>query len=93
MIFGIRWGRDSIRLELGDGRSERWIASADASSMRRMRRVKTLRTRKATMMQLTSMKMKTPRRILRKRRFGRAKLREDRKSKRACPISGRGWPD
>ena len=36
MILGISWGRDSIKLELGDGRSERWMASADASSMRKM---------------------------------------------------------
>lgn len=62
--MGMTWGRRSMREEFGEGMSERRMASAEASSKRRVRRVKTERTRKAMMMKLTSRKMKTPRRMV-----------------------------
>jgi len=49
MILGINCGRVSMRGELGAGISALWIESAEPSSKRRVRRVKTERMRKRTM--------------------------------------------
>lgn len=54
----------SIRGELGAGISGLWMASAEPSSIKRVRRVKTLRTRKAMMRRLTVRKMARPRRMI-----------------------------
>lgn len=58
-------GRCSIRLEFGEGSSARWIASAEASSTSKDSSVKTLRTKNDRIRRLTTMKINTPRRILR----------------------------
>ena len=41
MILGISGGGGFRRVEFGVGSSDRWMASAEASSIRRVRRVKT----------------------------------------------------
>lgn len=64
MILGINWGRLSINGEFGAGISERRMASAEASSTKRVKRVKTLLTRKTTMRKLISRKTIKPRRML-----------------------------
>ena len=51
-------------LEFGGGKSVVGMASSAASSTRRERRVKTLRTRNVTTRKLTRMKMNTPLRIV-----------------------------
>ena len=55
------WGLLSITGELGAGISDLCIASFEASSTRRVRRVKTLLTRKAMIRQLITRKITTPR--------------------------------
>ena len=64
MILGMICGRCSIRLEFGDGSSARWMASADASSINSVRRVKMLRRIWNRMITLMTRKMVTPRRIM-----------------------------
>jgi len=64
MILGMIWGRCSIRLELGDGMSERWMASAEASSTRSVRRVKTLLTSSDMITRLMRIKTRAPRRMV-----------------------------
>jgi hypothetical protein len=54
----------SIRVELGAGSSECDMASAEASSKRRVKRVKTEWTRKVRMRTLMTIKITRPRRIL-----------------------------
>ena len=50
-------------MELGAGSSERWIASAEASSIRRERRVETECRRKVTKTRVTIRKMMCARRM------------------------------
>lgn len=59
-------GRCSIKLEFGDGSSARWMASAEASSTSNDRSVKTLRSRKVMMTRLTTKKITTPRRMMKR---------------------------
>lgn len=54
----------SIKGELGAGISGLWMASAEPSSINRVRRVKTLRTRKAMIRRLMVRKMARPRRMI-----------------------------
>ena len=53
-----------MRGEFGAGISAGWIASVEPSSTRRVRRVKTERTRKATMKQFMMRNMRRARRIV-----------------------------
>ena len=62
--MGMSCGRVSSNVEFGAGSSDRWIASADASSMRRERRVETEWSRIVITMTATSRKTSRLRRIL-----------------------------
>ena len=53
-----------MRGEFGAGISALWMASVEPSSMRRVRRVKTLWTRKVTMRAFMKRKMARPRRMV-----------------------------
>ncbi len=64
MILGINCGRELMRGELGAGISALWIESAEPSSKRRVRRVKTERTRKRTMRVLMKRKILRARRMV-----------------------------
>ena len=61
MIFGINCGISSIKGEFGAGISAEWIASAEPSSTRSVRRVKTERIAKTIRQKV----------IMRKKRVGR----------------------
>lgn len=75
-------GRCSIRLEFGDGSSARWMASAEASSIKRDRRVKTFRTTKVRIRSTTIRNIVTPRRMMKRRICVRRDEREEGKRRR-----------
>lgn len=64
MILGIRAGREWRRVELGEGSSERGMASAEASSKRRERRVETECRAKPMMRRRMSRKTRRERRMV-----------------------------